>query len=116
MVEGMSLSIGTGPLAGSPAGDFNFDIAAASPAHRIYFAREERRLRAYVGDACVLDTTRARLLYETGIPPRIYAPLEDYDLSRFTATETSTHCQFKGDASYWTLTVGDVVLEDVLWA
>lgn len=113
----MSLTLGSGPLGGNPAGAFNFDLADAAPRHRIYFTTEQRRLRALVGDAVVLDTTRARLLYETGIRPRIYAPLADYALDTlFTATGTSTHCPFKGDASYWTLRVGDRELADVLWS
>jgi uncharacterized protein (DUF427 family) len=112
----MSLSIGTGPLAGSPAGAFNFDLAAASPAHRIYFADDERRHRAVVGDDVVLDTTRAKLLYETGIPPRIYAPLEDFPERFRTPTDTSTHCPFKGDAAYWTIRAGGRALPDALWA
>ena len=33
-----------------------------------------------------------------------------------TPTDTSTHCPFKGDASYWTLTVGDREIPDALWA
>ncbi len=112
----MSLSLGTGPLAGHPAGAFNFDLDAAAPKHRIYFAEDPRRLRAVVDETVVLDTTRARLLYETGIALRIYAPLEDYAMDAFTATDTTTHCRFKGDASYWTLRVNDRTEEDVLWA
>src|SRR5215470_13455813 len=101
----MSLTTGTGPLSGHPAGAFNFDIADASPAHRIYFAADPRRIRALVGGVAVLDTTRARLLYETGIGPRVYAPLEDYDHDLLTPTDTVSHCPFKGDASYWTVSV-----------
>jgi uncharacterized protein (DUF427 family) len=111
----MSLSLGTGPLAGHPAGDFNFDLDAAAPKHRLYFAEEPRRLRAIVDDKVVLDTTRARLLYETGIGPRIYAPLSDYAMDVFEATDTSTHCPFKGDASYWTLRINGRSEDDVLW-
>jgi uncharacterized protein (DUF427 family) len=111
----MSLSLGTGPLGGHPAGAFNFDLDAASPAHRLYFADEPRRIRAVIGDATVLDTTRAKLLYETGIPPRVYAPLDDYAMDRFTPTDTSTHCPFKGDASYWSFRDTDVTICDVLW-
>jgi uncharacterized protein (DUF427 family) len=111
----MSLSTGTGPLTGSPAGAFNFDIASASPAHRIYFAADQRRIRALVRDVVVLDTTHARLLYETGIGPRVYAPVEDYAQELLTPTDTTSHCPFKGDASYWTVTAGGEVREDALW-
>jgi uncharacterized protein (DUF427 family) len=111
----MSLSLGSGPLAGHPGGAFNFDIDGAAPKHRIYFAQDPRRLRAVVDDAVVLDTTRARLLYETGIAPRIYAPLEDYALDLFETTETSTHCPFKGDASYWSLQVDGREVPEAVW-
>jgi uncharacterized protein (DUF427 family) len=63
----------------------------------------------------VLDTTRAHLLYETGIGPAVYAPLEDYEAALLSPTQTSTHCPFKGDASYWTITVGDNTQVDALW-
>ena len=111
----MSLTRGSGPLAGSAAAaTTNYTIEA--PAHRILFQPDGRRLRAYVGDRVVLDTTRAHLLHETGIPPVAYVPLEDFDTALMERTQTSTHCPFKGDASYWTLRVGDDVREDAVWA
>ena len=64
---------------------------------------------------CSTRPARA-LLYETGIGPRVYAPLEDYDHELLTPTDTTSHCPFKGDASYWTVTVGDDERVDALWA
>jgi len=108
----MSLTRGTGPLGGSPA---QSNYAFEAPAHRLLFEPDRRRLRAYVGNHAVLDSTRARLLHETGIAPVVYVPLEDFDASLLTRTQTTTHCPFKGDASYWSLRVGDVLLEDAIW-
>jgi uncharacterized protein (DUF427 family) len=108
----MSLSLGSGPLTRDPAGAFNFDLDGAAPAHRIYFADFLPRVRARVGDRTILDTTRAKLLYESGIAPRLYAPLEDYAADALEHTDHTTHCPFKGDASYWT--VAD--RENALWA
>jgi uncharacterized protein (DUF427 family) len=112
----MSLTLGTGPLAGRPAGSFNFDVAGAAPKHRIYFEPFAPRLRAIVGDRVVLDSIRAHLLHETGIPPRVYVPLEDLDGAVLERTDTTTHCPFKGDASYWSLRLGSRVVEDAVWA
>ena len=111
----MSLTLGSGPLSPAPAGEFNFSLDDA-PAHRIYFDAFPRRLRAVVGDRVVLDSTRGRLLYETAIAPVPYVPLEDLDQSVLERTDTSTHCPFKGDASYWSIRVGDRVVEDAAWA
>jgi uncharacterized protein (DUF427 family) len=111
----MSLSLGTGPLAGEPGGAFNFDLSEA-PAHRIFFADYPRRLRAVVGDRVVLDTTGAKLLYETGIMPVPYVPLADFDHALLERTDHSTHCPFKGDASYWSVRVGAELRENAVWA
>lgn len=112
----MSLSLGTAPFGPAPAGAFNFDLDEAAPPHRIYFADFLPRVRAVVAGRTVLDTTRGKLLYETGIPPRLYAPLEDFDASVLSPTDHSTHCQFKGDASYWSVGVNGTTRENSIWA
>lgn len=109
----MSLTQGSGPLGGSPA-PANYTIQA--PAHRILFEPDRRRLRAFVGDTVVLDTTGAHLLHETGIKPVAYVPIEDLDEALLERTDTTSHCPFKGDASYWSLRVGDELREDAVWA
>jgi uncharacterized protein (DUF427 family) len=109
----MSLTLGSGPLGGHPAAS-NYTIDA--PAHKILFEADPRRLRALVAGRVVLDTTGAHLLHETGIPPVAYVPLEDFDGELLVRTRTSTHCPFKGDASYWSLRVGDDEREDAVWA
>jgi uncharacterized protein (DUF427 family) len=109
-VDPVSLTTGTGPLAGSPGGEFNFSLDHA-PKHRIFYADFPRRLRAVVDGKVLFDTERAKLLYETGIKPVPYIPLEDYDASLLVPTDHSTHCPFKGDASYYS--VGE--RENAVW-
>jgi uncharacterized protein (DUF427 family) len=109
----MSLTLGSGPLGGRPP-DSNYTLQ--SPAHKILFEPDGRRLRALVGDTVVLDTTGAHLLHETGIRPVPYVPLADIDPDLLERTDTVTHCPFKGDASYWSLRVGDDVRVDAVWA
>jgi uncharacterized protein (DUF427 family) len=110
----MSLSLGSGPLGTRPAGAFNFGFDGA-PAHRLYFEPYPRRVRALIGDRVVLDSVRGRLLYESNHLPQLYVPLEDLDASLMERTEHSTHCPFKGDASYWTIEAGRTV-ENAVWA
>jgi uncharacterized protein (DUF427 family) len=106
----MSLTLGTGPLGTKPAGDFNFSLQGA-PAHRIYFEPYPRRIRAMIGDQVVLDSVDGRLLYESNLPPVLYVPLEDIDASLLEPSDTTTHCPFKGDASYRHL----AGVEDAVW-
>jgi uncharacterized protein (DUF427 family) len=109
----MSLTLGSGPLGGRPpASNYTFE----APAHKILFQPDGRRLRALVGDTVVLDTTGMHLLHETGILPVPYVPIADVDPGLLERTQTTTHCPFKGDASYWSLRVGDDVREDAVWA
>jgi len=112
----MSLTLGTGPLAPTPSGAFNFDLADAAPPHRIYFADFLPRVRAVVAGRTVLDTTRGKLLHETAILPRFYAPLEDFDAEVLSRTDHATHCPFKGDASYWSVNVDGASRDNAVWA
>ena len=109
----MSLTKGRGPLSGRPA-DTNYTVEA--PPHRILFEPDPRRLRASVGERVVFDTTAAHLLHETGILPVAYVPLSDFDSALLGRSATTTHCPFKGDATYWSIRVGDDVREDAVWA
>jgi uncharacterized protein (DUF427 family) len=111
----MSLTFGIAPLAGKPGGAFNFDLSGA-PAHRIFFHDYPRRLRALVGDRVVLDTVAGKLLHETGLLPVLYVPLEDFDDELLERTDHTTHCPFKGDASYWSVRAGDTVVDNAVWA
>jgi len=109
----MSLTKGGGPL-GRATGHTNYSVDA--PAHRLLFEPDARRLRAYVGDHLVFDTTGAHLMHETGIRPVAYVPLDDFDASILERTATTTYCPFKGDATYWSIRVGEDLREDAVWS
>jgi uncharacterized protein (DUF427 family) len=110
----MSLTLGTGPF-GRTGGQFNFDLRAASPAHRLFLQPYPLRVRATMLGTVVLDTTGGALLHETGLPPRFYAPRGDFRIEALTPTETSTHCPFKGDASYWSVHLHGRTIADAVW-
>lgn len=111
----MSLTLGTGPFARPERGELNFDLRAAAPAHALYLHDVDRRVRGVLAGTTLVDTTRARMLHETGLLPQWYVPVDDVRTDLLTRTSTRTHCPFKGDASYWTATVGDRVEEDLVW-
>jgi uncharacterized protein (DUF427 family) len=110
----MTLTLGTGPFGKTPDGVFNFE--RRGPAHVLYWQPEPRRIRGIKGGQTVLDTRRAHLLHETGYLPRWYVPLEDVRQDLLEPTDHHTHCPFKGDASYWTLRVGDDAFENAAWS
>lgn len=63
----------------------------------------------------VLDTRRGRLLHESRLLPALYVPNDDVDTDLLQPTDHSTHCPFKGDASYWSIVSGDRVAENAVW-
>jgi uncharacterized protein (DUF427 family) len=108
----MSLTRTPGPLAGTP-GPTNYAIEG--PQHRLLATPLPRRIRAELGGEVVLDTEGALLLHETGLSPALYVPIDDLKPGTLDRTDHTTHCPFKGDASYRTITVGDGVAENALW-
>ena len=110
----MALTQGTGPLSRRRAGQANFELV--SPAHQLYLEPFHPRVRVLVAGEVVADTTSARLLFETGLPPVIYLPMSDVLGGALVASATTTHCPFKGDASYHHLRVGDQQRDDALWS
>jgi uncharacterized protein (DUF427 family) len=111
----MSLTFPGNPLAAKAApADVNYSIEG--PAHRLLLHPFGRRVRARLGAATVLDSTRGALLHESNILPRLYVPFEDLDPELLEPTDHATHCPFKGDASYWTVRAGDRVAENAVWA
>lgn len=55
------------------------------------------------------------LLHESNIFPVLYFPIDDVAMDLLAKADLTTHCPFKGDASYWTITVGDVVADTAVW-
>jgi uncharacterized protein (DUF427 family) len=73
-----------------------------------------RRVRAYLGGELVLDTCRGMLLHESNMMVQLYVPDDDVR-AKLTPTDHTTHCPFKGDASYWTVTAGERTAENAVW-
>ncbi len=64
----------------------------------------------------IADTQRAKRVLETAGPPVYYIPADDVRLEEhFTLTERSTFCEFKGNASYYTISVGDKTAPNAAW-
>ncbi|MGH8921780.1 MAG: DUF427 domain-containing protein, partial [Actinomycetes bacterium] len=110
----MSLTRTSGPL--SPNAPKTVNYALDGPPHKLLMHPFPRRVRAEFAGRTVLDTRRGVLLHETALLPRFYVPEADLDPAAFVATDLTTHCPFKGDATYRSLQVGDRVVENALWA
>lgn len=85
------------------------------PDHPITVRPQPGRVVARVGEQIVADSGNALTLQESNYPPVRYIPLADVNAELLQRTETSTHCPYKGDASYYSLRVDGAELTDAVW-
>jgi len=81
------------------------------PYHRIDVLHTSRRIRIRVAGAEVADSTRALVLFETGLPPRYYLRRDDVRMDLLEKSGLSTGCAYKGFTRYFD--VGEA--EAVAW-
>jgi uncharacterized protein (DUF427 family) len=85
------------------------------PYHRVDILETSRPVRVSVNGETVAQSTRAKVLYETGLPARWYFPLEDVRGDLLEDSETQTGCAYKGFASYKSVRAGGELQDDVAW-
>ena len=86
------------------------------PDHPITIAPAARPWRARFNGRVVADSAGALLLKEASYPPVIYFPRVDVTTDLLSRTERSTHCPYKGDATYFTLSVDGQIAPNVIWS
>ena len=68
-------------------------------------------------DGTVLaDTTNPVLLKEGMLPTRYYLRREDVRMEFLEPTDSTWHCPFKGDATFWSAHIDGEVLTDIAWS
>jgi uncharacterized protein (DUF427 family) len=86
------------------------------PDHPITLAPNPRRVRVTFNGAVVAETSRALTLREASYPPVQYIPREDAQMDLFDRTDHTSHCPYKGDATYYTVTAGGIVARNAVWS
>lgn len=87
-----------------------------NPYHRIDCRPTRRALRVEVAGAALVDTDDTVILFETALQPRLYVAPHHVRTDLLQPSATSTYCNYKGYASYWSAVVGDTVVADVAWS
>lgn len=64
----------------------------------------------------VAESDACLIVKESDHQDQLYFPMGDIAWEHFTETDLHTVCPFKGEADYWSLTVGDLTEENVVWA
>jgi uncharacterized protein (DUF427 family) len=74
-----------------------------------------KQIRVIFNGVVIAETRQAKRVLETSHPPVYYIPPEDIKLEYFRPTTRSTFCEFKGSASYYTISVGDRSAVNAAW-
>jgi uncharacterized protein (DUF427 family) len=78
--------------------------------------RTTRHLRVVFHGVTLAETRRAYRVLETSHPPVYYIPPEDIQMEYLQPTARTSMCEWKGQARYYTVRVGDREARHAAWA
>jgi uncharacterized protein (DUF427 family) len=91
-------------------------VHARDPHCRIDVLPSSRHVRIVLDGVTVAESTRPRLLFETGLPTRYYLPRLDVRTELLVAGDRVSRCPYKGTARYWSVRIGERLHPDVAWS
>ena len=74
------------------------------------------RLRVVFGGETIADSTSGYRVLETSHPPVYYIPPADIRMDVMRPAPGSSWCEFKGQASYWSIEAGGRRSENAAWS
>ena len=74
------------------------------------------RVRVVLGGTVIADTTHALRVLETAGAPAYYLPRADVRLDLLEPSPTTSQCEWKGGATYFSARGGERRVEDVAWS
>jgi uncharacterized protein (DUF427 family)/class 3 adenylate cyclase len=84
--------------------------------YRIAIEPVGHRVKVVYDGTVLADSEQAVVLRETRHEPVVYFPKADVRMDLLEPTAWRTHCPFKGDATWWTVAVGERRSENAVWA
>ncbi|OBI47794.1 DUF427 domain-containing protein [Mycobacterium sp. E787] len=87
-----------------------------NPYHRVDCRPTRRRLRVSVAGATLVDTDDTLILFETALEARLYVDPKHVRTDLLRRSETSSYCNYKGFATYWSVALDDRTVDDVAWS
>jgi uncharacterized protein (DUF427 family) len=85
------------------------------PFHRIDVLASSRTVRVERDGTVLAESARPTLLFETSLPTRYYLPRDDVRVELVPSSRQS-YCAYKGQASYWSVSVDGLAVPDLAWS
>jgi uncharacterized protein (DUF427 family) len=76
----------------------------------------KKQIRIEFGGEIIADTTDAKRVLETSHPPVYYLPPEDINMDYLEEISGSSYCEWKGQAHYYDVVVGDKRAQKAAWS
>ncbi|HTX97162.1 MAG TPA: DUF427 domain-containing protein [Mycobacterium sp.] len=87
-----------------------------NPYHRVDCRPTKRQLHVSVDGIVLVNTEDTVILFETALEPRLYVDPVHVRTDLLRRSETSSYCNYKGFATYWSAVLDDHVVADVAWS
>ncbi len=78
--------------------------------------KTNKSIQVYFNGVCIIDTQGAYRVLETSHPPSYYLPPADIQMQYFKPAVGKSICEWKGQANYYSIVIGDKTAERVAWA
>jgi uncharacterized protein (DUF427 family) len=91
-------------------------VRIPGPDHPITIEKTPRRVRVTVAGKTIADSRDALTLQEASYPPVQYVPRKDVDFALLARTTHTSHCPYKGDASYYSIVPGGAQSVNAVWS
>lgn len=87
-----------------------------NPYHRVDCRPTTRRLRVAVSGTTLVDTDDTTIVFETALEPRLYVAPALVRTECLQRSDTSSYCDYKGVATYWSALIDGETVPDVAWS
>ncbi|MDT6961947.1 MULTISPECIES: DUF427 domain-containing protein [unclassified Cupriavidus] len=91
-------------------------VKIPGPDHPITITPQRQRVVVKAGGHVVADSRRALNLQEASYPAVQYIPREDVDMAQLSPTSHTSHCPYKGDASYFSIASAGARGDNAVWS
>ncbi len=85
------------------------------PDHTVDLIKSDKHVRIIFNGEVVADSDRTIIVDEAGYSKVYYFPRSEVRMDYMQRTNQGTYCPFKGEASYYTLSVGNKNQENAVW-
>lgn len=91
------------------------EMKLPGPDHPITVTAHPGRVQVQFEGHVIADSANVLTLKESTYKPVFYFPRDDVAMDYLHRTDHSTHCPYKGDASYFTLDMDGDIRENAVW-